>query len=237
MDNAGVPVKSYGGVGGFAGTQAEQPSYHQQIQQPILPFPFYGFNFVQPQQQQQQFPVRTYGGIVNNQQSNFQPGFGFFGAGVPQDQGQVNANVFPPLPNYTPFIFPQFTPQFYNPPQFPFPNFNLFPFGIPNNNNPVGFHPQPPPPAPEPPIESSTEAPEATESTFIIQVTPTPTTESPDEFASNSLFGEGSSADRREWTVEDEKAWQATTRAPYFENKVPGMDCSLPAAAVLGELN
>lgn len=27
--------------------------------------------------------------------------------------------------------------------------------------------------------------------------------------------------------------WQATTKAPYFENKVPGLECTLPASAVL----
>lgn len=26
----------------------------------------------------------------------------------------------------------------------------------------------------------------------------------------------------RDWTNEDELRWQATTQAPYFENKVPG---------------
>lgn len=249
-------MKSYGGVSydATASNHLQQPSfltYNQQIQQPILPFPFYGFNFYQQPHQ----PVRTYGGIVNNNQQNptttYQQhnGFGWFGAGIPQhnqDQDAAGGNAaFPTLPNYAPFVYPQFTPQFYNPPQFPFPNFNLFPFGI---NNGVSLHPQPQPQQPNPvappptdDIDSSTYLPPrgpATESTFIINETTPPTVVSTttDEFLTNSLFGEGSNADRREWTAEDEQDWQATTKAPYFDNKVPGMDCALPAAAVLGEL-
>lgn len=266
--SAGVPVKSYGGISFASATatnQLQQPNYltyHQQIQQPILPFPFYGFNFYQ---QPQQHPVRTYGGIVNSNPNptttTYQPttnhGFGWFGAGFPQnnqDQGAaaVGNAAFPPLPNYAPFVVPQFTPQIFNPPpqQYPFPNINWVPYGI--NNNAVSFHPQPqqpnpiaPPPPPPPTIdfESSTELPThepatSTESTFIIhETTPPPTVESTtsDEFLTNSLFG-GSNLNRQQWTVEDEKAWQATTKSPYFDNKVPGADCSLPAAAVLGEI-
>ena len=53
------------------------------------------------------------------------------------------------------------------------------------------------------------------------------------EFATNAFF-KPTDIDRR-WTQEDEKEWQATTKAPYFENKVPGLACVLPASAVLGE--
>lgn len=59
------------------------------------------------------------------------------------------------------------------------------------------------------------------------------------EFATNAFFGahqstSGSDKVHREWTQDDESKWQATTKAPYFENKVPGLECTLPAAAVLG---
>ena len=39
---------------------------------------------------------------------------------------------------------------------------------------------------------------------------------------------------RRSFDQEDDRRWRATTKAPYFENKVPGSDNYLPAAAVVG---
>lgn len=59
-----------------------------------------------------------------------------------------------------------------------------------------------------------------------------------DKFLTNAFFGsnqDGSEHGNRQWTEDDELKWQATTKAPYFENKVPGLECSLPASAVLGE--
>ncbi|XP_070496775.1 putative uncharacterized protein DDB_G0282133 [Chironomus tepperi] len=53
-------------------------------------------------------------------------------------------------------------------------------------------------------------------------------------FASNNLFENN---DQRQWTNDDELKWLATTKVPYFDNKVPGLDCILPAAAVLGAKN
>lgn len=55
------------------------------------------------------------------------------------------------------------------------------------------------------------------------------------QFATNAFF-KPTNIDRR-WTQEDEQEWQATTKAPYFENKVPGLSCVLPASAVLGVKN
>lgn len=46
-----------------------------------------------------------------------------------------------------------------------------------------------------------------------------------------------SSSRRRNWEEEDERKWRATTQAPYFENKVPGSESYLPAAAVVGKKN
>jgi hypothetical protein len=39
---------------------------------------------------------------------------------------------------------------------------------------------------------------------------------------------------RRRWDDDEERRWRRTTRAPYFENKAPGSEMILPAAAVLG---
>jgi len=42
--------------------------------------------------------------------------------------------------------------------------------------------------------------------------------------------------DRIRWNKSDDKKWRATTRAPYFENLVPGENKILPASAVDGEI-
>jgi hypothetical protein len=47
-------------------------------------------------------------------------------------------------------------------------------------------------------------------------------------------WGSRSSYRSRSWDSEDDRGWRATTQAPYFENKVPGSDRYLPAAAVVG---
>ncbi|CRK93766.1 CLUMA_CG007294, isoform A, partial [Clunio marinus] len=39
---------------------------------------------------------------------------------------------------------------------------------------------------------------------------------------------------RHVWNDKDDREWRATTKAPYFENKVPGLESFLPAAAVVG---
>lgn len=39
---------------------------------------------------------------------------------------------------------------------------------------------------------------------------------------------------RRNWNEEEDRRWRSTTKAPYFDNKVPGSDVILPAAAVVG---
>lgn len=62
--------------------------------------------------------------------------------------------------------------------------------------------------------------------------------DSDDQFLTNAFFGhnaDGTDKVNRQWTQDDEQKWQATTKAPYFENKVPGLECTLPASAVLGE--
>jgi hypothetical protein len=57
--------------------------------------------------------------------------------------------------------------------------------------------------------------------------------DSNDQFATNAFFKP--TVNERHWSQREEQEWQATTKAPYFENKVPGLECSLPAAAVLGK--
>jgi len=39
---------------------------------------------------------------------------------------------------------------------------------------------------------------------------------------------------RDDWNENEDESWRATTKAPYFENKVPGSENVLPAAAVIG---
>ena len=39
---------------------------------------------------------------------------------------------------------------------------------------------------------------------------------------------------RRSWDEDEDRRWRATTKAPYFENKVPGSESYLPASAVVG---
>jgi hypothetical protein len=44
------------------------------------------------------------------------------------------------------------------------------------------------------------------------------------------------SSRRENWDESDDQKWRATTKAPYFENKIPGEDSKvLPASAVVGE--
>jgi hypothetical protein len=54
----------------------------------------------------------------------------------------------------------------------------------------------------------------------------------------HSGYGWGShNSHRRSWDSEEDRRWRATTKAPYFENKVPGSESYLPAAAVVGKIN
>jgi hypothetical protein len=60
-------------------------------------------------------------------------------------------------------------------------------------------------------------------------------------FLTNALFfgvgmhsGFGWGSHRRSWDSDDDRRWRSTTKAPYFENKVPGSENYLPAAAVVG---
>lgn len=61
------------------------------------------------------------------------------------------------------------------------------------------------------------------------------------QFLSSALFRNyllmpyGSSDSSRSWNDFDDRRWRATTKAPYFDNKVPGFKAFLPAAAVIGK--
>jgi hypothetical protein len=274
--SSGAPLtKSYGGYNYDSNSNQHQPAYqtyHDQINQPAY-FPFYGLNF-----NHQQPTIRTYGGVLNNQQNPYQQnGFGWFnlfpnqGQLNPVDQRTSNDNnnvISPSLPNYTPFVIPNYFPQQqYSPGQYPYPNFNLFPFGINNNNIPApSYHPptypqQPLPDPSEQPNHQQTDSPSTTQ--FITTTLSTPsrgsakysttTTSRPiystvrnsispgfrqptetTRFPSTGFFN-NIDEKNRDWTDNDERKWQATTKAPYFENKVPGLECTLPAAAVLGK--
>ena len=57
-------------------------------------------------------------------------------------------------------------------------------------------------------------------------------------FSRGALWGyeDGSEVDERiRWDKNDDKEWRATTKAPYFENEVPGENKVLPASAVIGK--
>lgn len=41
---------------------------------------------------------------------------------------------------------------------------------------------------------------------------------------------------RDSWSSEEDQQWRASTQAPYFENKVPGSENYLSAAAVVGKV-
>lgn len=59
-------------------------------------------------------------------------------------------------------------------------------------------------------------------------------TSTEDKYLTDAFFDPNQQTVDREWTNDDEMKWQATTQVPYFENKVPGLECTLPASAVLG---
>lgn len=50
----------------------------------------------------------------------------------------------------------------------------------------------------------------------------------------HGYYAGGSSTPSRSWNTDEDRRWRATTKAPYFENKVPGSKVLLPAAAVVG---
>lgn len=57
------------------------------------------------------------------------------------------------------------------------------------------------------------------------------------KFLVEHLFESGNAFKSKygEWTEWDDRRWRFTTKAPYFENRIPRADKILPAAAVLGE--
>lgn len=173
---------------------------------------------------------------------------------------------FPPAPATPSLFLPNFVPPVYYPNSYPypnynFPNFNLYPFAPPYNpNHPngnvnsgghqsngqnaggqVGENPDVNTinrgPNPSQAITTTTQS-----SINVNEVESHNRLDGKDgdTFLTNAFFGEkddGSQKVNREWTESDEMKWQATTKAPYFENKVPGLDhCTLPASAVLGEI-
>lgn len=51
----------------------------------------------------------------------------------------------------------------------------------------------------------------------------------------HNSYDRNSNAYNRSWTSDEDYRWRQTTKAPYFENKLPGSESFLPAAAVIGE--
>lgn len=145
----------------------------------------------------------------------------------------VQANPFIPQVPQLPFYpFPQF--QF---PSFPFPNFAPFPNVYNNQPNHAPYpqqpsHPLPPTdnsypqqPIPQTPTDSSFAAsghhPQTTPQTSTLNRVDNGNQET--HFATDSFF---SNNDDRQWTEDQEMQWQATTKAPFFENTVPGNEKS-----------
>lgn len=142
---------------------------------------------------------------------------------------------FPKFPQMPYFPFPQF--QF---PQFQFPNFAPYP-NVYNNqpNHQHGQLPYPQQPLHPMPSHSGNIYPNIpNDSGFQQPFTPQNSEGNPDgnkhqtstldhrynqenggHFATDSFFA---SSNDRDWTQDKESKWQATTKAPFFENTVPG---------------
>lgn len=135
--------------------------------------------------------------------------------------------VNPMFNNFPFFPMPQF--PF---PQFPFPNFNFNPNFQPNYNQgslpyPVvnNRHPMPP----TLPSMATYIPPENTQQP-VLPLTPDNTQSSTinhhvdpqnnNKFSTNNFF---ENTDDRQWSVDEELQWQATTKKPFFENTVPGI--------------
>lgn len=201
-------------------------------------------------------PMRSFlvtGGVI--QQNYPQQGFGWFGGSNQFGNQNPNSNnnnngpaTFPNAPS-TGLFQPNFIPPVYFPNNYPYPTFpNMFPFvpfnnvnNRPNNNQgggqgygPGGQYPQQP--------NQNNDGQFGGQGNNQNGHDADPNTQNrvdatDDQFLTNAFFNpnqQGTENVHREWTKEDEQKWQATTKRPYFENKVPGLECTLPASAVLG---
>ncbi|CRK93767.1 CLUMA_CG007295, isoform A [Clunio marinus] len=239
-------MKSYGGYFHDPGHNhganhfIQAQNYHQPARQLSNYYQPYGWNFNMPQ--------RTYGGVIQPNTPSNQQGFGWFGGQNQQDRQYSNNPGQYQIPKLPSLFVPNFVPPVYFPnnnlPYPSFPNYNSFPFAppfgnypntggqqYPNNDNRGQFAPQQPSP-------NTNQVPNIPTSTTV---KPTQGSEirgggSDETFATNAFFRPNKRPETldRHWTEEDEQKWQATTKAPYFENKVPGLECTLPASAVLG---
>lgn len=179
-------------------------------------------------------------------------GFGWFGATPYGNQQPINNNndnnnpMMPKAPNTPNLYQPNFVPPVYYPNQFQYPTFpNMFPFQPHFGFNPHGqFNGQSPhhgrPHGTDqqhnhqrPPFNSFNNRPDGGNQPQPFPPTGNQNTnnQAEDKFATDAFFGNNHN---HHWTEDDEMKWQATTKAPYFENKVPGLECTLPASAVLG---
>jgi hypothetical protein len=188
------------------------------------------------------------GGVIQQQPPQ---GFGWFGNHFGnQFPNQYENPAFPKLP---PLFLPNFVPPVYYPNTLPFPNYNPFPtpqtqpgYGstnvpnanvpsnVPSTNNqhPGNFGVFPGQHHNTDNSHHHTNNHQGSGHTHH-QVDNVNRIDSNDQFATNAFFKP--TANERHWSEREEQEWQATTKAPYFENKVPGLECSLPAAAVLGD--
>jgi hypothetical protein len=134
-----------------------------------------------------------------------------------------NMGANPMFNNYPIFPMPQF--PF---PQFPFPNFNFYPNLQPNyqqGNLPYptlnNGHPMPPTSIPHENTQQNASpiVPENTQSSTINRVDQNNNNNSNNGFSTNNFF---QNTDDRQWSIDQEQQWQATTKKPFFENTVPG---------------
>lgn len=195
------------------------------------------------------------GGVIQQSYPS-QQGFGWFGASNQFTPGQFPNNnnnnaAFPKLPTQNNYV-PNYAPPAYTPFNFPypmFPNYNQFPFVPPFNAFP-GQYPAQPPSGQQPGTQTQNQhlggqfqgqnngdgqhqVPQKPVENFGSE-SGNRVEEFVGKYPTDAFFGHTQNTAEREWTQDDEMKWQATTKAPYFENKVPGLDCVLPASAVLG---
>lgn len=190
------------------------------------------------------FPFPNYGNNNNN----------------PNVGGQYPIGQYPEQTTVSPYPsqLPEQTtvrplPPFSRPPP-PYPSGSGNRFPDPNNNRnpgPVTFpDPNSTPFNPPREIPTTTTVNPGMHPTLALTTTPRPRLEDDEEFhinptdtgnlqfPTNAFFKpdkkNATNFDRNVWTDEDEIGWQATTKTPYFENKVPGLECVLPASSVFG---
>ncbi|CAO1356618.1 unnamed protein product, partial [Diamesa tonsa] len=219
-------VKTFGGYhcghGNSHGNHGQSSNHHNQRNQ-FNRQPSYGWNSFD------RHPSRTYGGVIqSSEQSGFDRNYNQNNNQMGWDLQRWNQGSNPPqnIPPAAPAFNTNFNPgAFFTPfgSSAPFPAYPGF----------TGF------PQPLPGYQGHNQDRFNAANQFGGGMTPPDRRVGSNGFSTNSFFFNpgmniGNSFGNREWNRDDEMKWQATTKKPYFENKQPGRECALPAAAVLG---